>query len=154
MKSIALQQQRIKEELRAAYALGNESRIKLILNQENPDTFSRMLRYHEYLVSARVARIDDYHRDVEKLNALETVFAETLAEREAVIRQLEQQHASLEESRSVRQKNISALALKYRQTGSEIERLKLDREQLEKVVVSVERHIRDVGATTEFKPFS
>ena len=44
-------------ELRAAYVNGREEELKLLLNQEDPATFGRMLQYYGYFGRARAERI-------------------------------------------------------------------------------------------------
>ena len=43
-------------ELRAAYVNGKEEQLKLLLNQEDPAAFGRMLAYYGYFGRARAGR--------------------------------------------------------------------------------------------------
>ena len=45
---------------RAAHRLAGEDFFKLILNQESPETFDRMIRYHRYFSDARIATLEEY----------------------------------------------------------------------------------------------
>lgn len=44
-------------QLRAAYQAGKQERIKMILNQQNPEELGRMLVYYRYLNNARLANL-------------------------------------------------------------------------------------------------
>ena len=55
----ALQEMRagLAKDLRSAYLMGRQEQIKLMLNQEDPATFSRVLAYHGYFTRSRSERI-------------------------------------------------------------------------------------------------
>ena len=54
-------------ELRAAYVNGREEELKLLLNQEDPATFGRMLQYYGYFGRARAERIAGIRDKLEHL---------------------------------------------------------------------------------------
>ncbi|HBU64950.1 MAG TPA: peptidase M23, partial [Alcanivorax sp.] len=43
--------------VRASYQSGREERLKLMLNQQEPDQIARLLRYQEYFQRARTDRL-------------------------------------------------------------------------------------------------
>ena len=45
------------EQVRSSYRMGSQSRMKLILNQDDPSGLSRMLAYYDYLNRAQVRKI-------------------------------------------------------------------------------------------------
>ena len=61
------QRSTIAEQIRAAYKTGNEEPIKLLLNQEDPEQLSRILKYYDYLLDARSKKIDQFTADIESL---------------------------------------------------------------------------------------
>jgi septal ring factor EnvC (AmiA/AmiB activator) len=58
------------QQIRAAYMTGKQAYIKLLLNQQDPATMGRIMKYYDYLNQARKQQID---RALETLQALETV---------------------------------------------------------------------------------
>lgn len=48
---------RLAVQLRSAYALGRQDRIKLLLNQEDPRDLNRLMAYHDHLSRTRVAQV-------------------------------------------------------------------------------------------------
>ncbi len=71
-KNIKNQNAAISEHLAAAYKLGDQEPIKLLLNQEDPQQLSRLFKYYSYFLEARNKKIETYVGDVEKLSALIT----------------------------------------------------------------------------------
>ncbi|MBS1236609.1 MAG: peptidase, partial [Proteobacteria bacterium] len=55
--AIAAQRAGLANQVRAAYLLGRQEPLKLLLNQEDPARLDRALAYYGYLNRARVARI-------------------------------------------------------------------------------------------------
>jgi septal ring factor EnvC (AmiA/AmiB activator) len=71
-KNIKNQNSAISEHLAAAYKLGDQEPIKLLLNQEDPQQLSRLFKYYSYFLEARNKKIETYIADVEKLSTLVT----------------------------------------------------------------------------------
>jgi len=71
-KNIKNQNAAISEHLAAAYKLGDQEPIKLLLNQEDPQQLSRLFKYYGYFLDARNKKIETYISDVEKLSTLVT----------------------------------------------------------------------------------
>ncbi|MEJ2686605.1 MAG: peptidoglycan DD-metalloendopeptidase family protein [Gammaproteobacteria bacterium] len=54
-------------QVRAAYAMGRQEELKLILNQRDPATISRMLVYYRYIARARAKRIGEVRHHLQRL---------------------------------------------------------------------------------------
>ena len=70
-------------ELRTAYMGGREEQFKMLLSQDDPAEFGRMLVYYSYFGRARAGRIAEIQ---EIVTALEEAVAEENAERERLAR--------------------------------------------------------------------
>lgn len=84
--SLQEQAQRLADQIDAAYRAGDYSFLQLLLNQENPARFERMLEYFRHLNEARLAQLEQLHA--------------TEAELKEVQAQLEQQHSQLAQRRT------------------------------------------------------
>ena len=69
------QQALIAREVEAAFRLGRAEPLKLLLNQEQPDHLTRTLRYYQYFVAARSAKIDGYKATLRELAEVESAIA-------------------------------------------------------------------------------
>lgn len=56
--------------VRASYQAGRQERIKLLLNQEQPDQIARLLRYQEYYQRARSDRLQQVNGELDELKAV------------------------------------------------------------------------------------
>jgi murein hydrolase activator len=61
------QARHIGEHVSAARRLEGEDFVKVLLNQESPETFDRMIRYHRYFTTARVSALAEYRILLERL---------------------------------------------------------------------------------------
>ncbi|WP_455229912.1 murein hydrolase activator EnvC family protein [Geopseudomonas aromaticivorans] len=71
----AEQQQLIALQVRAAYQSGRQEYLKLLLNQQQPEQFSRNLTYHDYLSRARSEQLAAFNDTLEQLHAVEAELA-------------------------------------------------------------------------------
>ena len=62
----------LSEQIRAAYMIGRQEYLKLLLNQENPAAIGRTLTYYDYFHKARSHHIDEAVVTIEKLDQLTT----------------------------------------------------------------------------------
>ncbi|NOU21452.1 MAG: peptidoglycan DD-metalloendopeptidase family protein, partial [Methyloglobulus sp.] len=58
-------------QVRAAYAIGQQSKLKLMLNQQDPALSSRMMVYYEYLNKARLEKLANIQQTVKYLDQLD-----------------------------------------------------------------------------------
>ena len=70
-ESLAQHQQSLTTQLRAAYYTGNQENLKLLLNQQDPSTLARIIKYYEYLNRARVASIQETESTLKNIKQTE-----------------------------------------------------------------------------------
>ncbi len=123
----------LEKQLRAAYFMGRNEPLKLLLNQGSPAEFSRNLAYYGYLgrlraeqigqIAAEVARIETLTAQIEeedeRLAALESAQKERVAELESARRERGQVLASLKREST----NRSAQLQRLRRQSAEMERM-------------------------------
>jgi len=142
----ALNEQRkaLASQLRAAYMGGREEQVKLLLSQEDPAAFGRMLAYYSYLGRARVGRI----AEIQSLVAsLEQAAAEENRERErlaALESDSRRQLSSVDAARNERSKALRAMNAQIRNNSDAIAKLKREAAALEKLVADLRKAMRDL----------
>ena len=76
------QQTRIALELRTAWQMGQQGQIKVLLNQESPDTVARVMAYYRYFFRARNELLNEFRATLEALQSTEQRIATTLVDRQ------------------------------------------------------------------------
>jgi len=90
------QRQALQGQVRAAYAMGPQEKLKLILNQQDPLVSSRMMVYYDYFNKARLHRLAIIEENLQALKKLE--------------REKRQETQSLERTATKKQAGQEALA--------------------------------------------
>ena len=113
-----LQAKKIAVHLRQAYKLSGQDFLKLLLLQENPDTFDRLIRYHGYFSRARKEALQEYRSTLTSMENTTTELATRGAEYERQEEDLRKRSKRLQEERLARQEIISNLAQEIKDKGS------------------------------------
>jgi septal ring factor EnvC (AmiA/AmiB activator) len=120
--------------MRAAYLIGRQEPLKLLLNQEDPALAGRMFAYYGYFGRARAGQIQAIEDDMQRLAELT---AELDAE-EAQLAQLEQQQrgelSALEHARAQRSQVLAGLEAESRTRAQSLERLRSQQAGLEQLL--------------------
>ncbi len=152
---LAAHQTSLREQLRAAYRIGQTPVLQLLLKQQDPARLSRALRYYDYFNRARLAAI-------ERAEALLVELAE-LAERErraaeqlrATRREASRRHAALEERQLARREVLARLEREIATTGGEIRHLQGDAKRLQALLDELSQILADIPAPPrEREPFA
>jgi septal ring factor EnvC (AmiA/AmiB activator) len=134
LAELGTRRQELEQAVRAAYLLGKQDYLKLLLSQDDPARVSRTLTYYRYLTEARAARIEGIETTLSRLDVLEKQIAERVQELAALrTRQLEQKTA-LEATRAERRTLLAQLNERVRDRSQEVERLKHDEDRLARLV--------------------
>ena len=141
------QAERIGEHLAASYRMSGQDFVKLLLNQESPETFERIARYHRYFTEARLDAIDDYRSTLDDL-ADNRFKLETRRDEQQVQRnELKTKELALVREREARKSLISELDQEIEGKSSERKRLEADRNRLEQLFAELQRRATDLDGS-------
>lgn len=131
-------------ELRAAYVNGREEEIKLLLNQEDPATFGRMLQYYGYFGRARAERIDSIRDKLEHLALVREKIAAEHARLEELEAGQERELAALRAAQDRRSKAVASISSQIQNRGGELKRLESQARSLEKLIADLRKALENV----------
>lgn len=132
------QQRLIGIQARAAYQSGRQEYLKLLLNQQNPEKFSRTLTYYDYLSKARFEQVANFN---ETLSQLANVEAGIEAQQATLAEQqdgLKERRAQLAEVSKERQLALAKLDRDYSTRDQKLKARKQEQAQLERVLKTIE----------------
>ncbi len=131
------QQDHVGDHINAVYRLGQQSRLKLLLNQQDPSLVARNLKYFDYLTRARTEKISGY---IALLNELEQV-EQRIVEQNARLRhseeQLRERHRQLSEQQARRKGTLDKLESIIASKDERLRQLQTDQQRLEQVLQQV-----------------
>tara|TARA_Y100001933_G_scaffold97574_1_gene98216 strand:- start:3847 stop:5040 length:1194 start_codon:yes stop_codon:yes gene_type:complete len=129
----------IAEHLASAQRLAGEDFVKLLLNQQSPETLDRMVRYHRYFTAARLDAVAEYRETLAALTENEARLEQRAADAEARRADLAREQQALVETRRERQALLDELAAETEDKEAERDRLAADRERLETLLAELQR---------------
>lgn len=138
--------QELEQAMRAAYALGRQAYLKLLLSQEDPARVSRVLTYYRYLAAARATRIEDITRTLSRLDTLETQITERQRSLAGLHAEQLQQKTTLESARQERRTVLASLNERLTSRSQEIDHLKHDEQRLTRLVQELRTVLADTPA--------
>ncbi len=121
-------------QLRAAYLIGRQEPLKLLLNQKDPALAGRMFAYYSYFGRARAGQIKLIEDDLQRLAQLD---GELAAEDQALAQLEKQQRAQLHElehARTQRSHVLASLEAQSHTRAQSLERLRSQQAGLEKLL--------------------
>lgn len=134
------------EVLRSAYRLDRHSRLKLVLNQDNPADLNRMLAYYEYFNSRQVEDIAELREALQSLEAVQLGINTALAELEATRVELDDTIRRLDEQRDSRLTLIASLDERIGSDEARLEELQQNRRDLVLLLERLEDALADIPA--------
>ncbi|OUS14952.1 hypothetical protein A9Q88_12745 [Gammaproteobacteria bacterium 50_400_T64] len=143
----------VAQELAAAYRLGREEPLKVLLNMENPEEIGRTLKYYEHVVKARSKILEDYQATIRELDEVE----QSLLNKQNALADKKVQLFAIQQILNDEKKQRSVLLQgSRRQIKSEegrITKLNLERQQLESIIQALQKHVQNLDIPDN-KPFS
>jgi septal ring factor EnvC (AmiA/AmiB activator) len=151
---LAAHRDTLAQQLRAAYRMGRQPALRLLLRQDDPSAIARALGYYRYLNEARLAAIDRARELVAQVEEVtrETEQAEqSLADDRAALAQRRQ---DLEAARGERAALIERLEASIDDKGERLAQLQASRDRLQELVRELESTLGDIpAAPLEEQPF-
>lgn len=140
-------------QMTSAYKLGNEESIKLLLNQEDPETISRTLKYYDYFLRARTAKLDHYRETLLSLKQVETSILDRQTQLSTNRLSLKRQQQQLAQQLQQRLQVLSQLNKKISNSKQQLNKLNTERSKLESVLKSLEQGIAKLSLPSTDEPF-
>jgi murein hydrolase activator len=128
-------------QLRAAYLIGREEPLKLLLNQKDPERAGRMFVYYSYFGRARAEQIHHIEGDVESIAQLDGELEAEDAKLAELEKQQRAQLMDLELARERRSGVLASLTAESNSHAQSLERLKSQQGGLEKLLAELRRAI-------------
>ena len=146
--------QRLAEQLRIAYRVGVESRLRALLNQRDPGLISRSLALHGYLARARLDTIEEFERQRLALEQLRAELAQNATELERLAGQQELARGRQTEALVLRREALAALEARIRDRDSELAELNRSAAQLQALLEQLAVALADIPAEAAVTAFA
>jgi len=139
-------------QLRAAYSIGREEHVKLLLNQQDPARLGRMLIYYGYFGRARAERIASIRAELARLAELGAAVEEQTRQLAVLEERARTELAALQDARRDRGRVLGELVNRLKNRVASLAKLQREESTLEKLLADLRRVISDFPMNRE-EPF-
>jgi murein hydrolase activator len=126
-------------QLRAAYLIGREEPLKLLLSQGDPAQAGRMFVYYSYFGRARALQIQAIEADLERIAALDGQLQAQDAKLASLQQAQQAQVLSLEQARSQRLAVLASISAQTQTRAERLARLRRQQSGLESLLAQLRR---------------
>ena len=126
-------------QLRAAYLIGREEPLKLLLNQRDPAEAGRMFVYYSYFGRARALRIQSIEADLERIGQLDAQLQSQDSKLASLQQQQQTQVSALQQARSHRMQVLASISAETQTRAERLARLRRQQSGLESLLAQLRR---------------
>ncbi|QNK03030.1 murein hydrolase activator EnvC family protein [Dyella telluris] len=148
-KNLEGQRAAIAELLRATYALGQGSDLRLLMGDDDIARIAQALAYSKYFQEDRVARVQKLMGDLARLQDLETQITAEQQALQTVRAQRETQSKALEQQRAAQARLVADADAQYKDQGSRLAALKQNEASLNSLVATLQKAIDEAAREAE-----
>ena len=148
LQDVVLKQDRaLAGQTRAAYAVGRQEWLKLLLNQEEPARLSRVLTYYGYLNRARFSQLQEIQRDLAQVRVVENELLVQSERLKHTRSELRNEQTELEEAKRQRREVLGDLDREFKDKNSHLKQLQDDAYRLQGLIASLQQAVEPLPAT-------
>ncbi len=133
-------------QIRAAYALGRQERVKLLLNQEDPALVSRVMVYYDYFNRERARRVGLLNESLARLKETEVAIRDQSLRLAELREREENDRHQLELARAEREQAITSLNAEIGTKGQQLQGLRKDERRLAEFIEQLRELLADIPA--------
>jgi len=141
-------------QIRSEYQYGGQQKLKLLLNQQNPEKLGRNLIYYDYLHRARLSEIDKATKVLQSVNEVQAEILQTEEVAKQAKLSLLNEKQSLEQAQKQRKTAISSLNSNVSSEKEKLENLEGNEKQLKGLIEKLRSALADIPVFDKSKGFS
>lgn len=128
----------LQKQVVSAYTNGEHDFLKLLLNQQDPAAFERLLSYYQYFNQARIEQIEQIKAIAAELKQLEQSLQQQSNQLTELRQQQQSQRQQLTQQQARQESAIARMQQQQRDDKQRLQSLQQNREQLEQVIAAIE----------------
>ena len=143
-QALARERAALAGQLRAAYMIGHEEPLKLLLNQQDPLRSGRLFVYYSYFSRARAQQIAQIQQHVQRLFELDAELEQQQSELVSLKSAQQSQLGQLERARNDRQTVLASFNAAAQTREESLARLKTQQADLERLLKELDHSLKTV----------
>lgn len=152
--SLKAQQDQIARQVRAAYMAGQQSYMKLLLNQDDPGRMARMLRYYDYVGRARVDEITRFNDTIAELQQTSAQIITQQSDLQQQREGLAERTTALQAQQSKRTQLLASLQSQQRSQSEQLRSREAERAELTRLIKRLDEAVVSIPVPAGNLPFA
>lgn len=153
-RQLTNQRKVLSEQIRAAYSMGHQQNLKMLLNQQNPAQAGRTQQYFNYLNRARQQQIHSFMETIELKKQTDIALEQTLNKQNKLHQSQVKNKRKRQKQRLKRNKLLLELSEKIKNQESTLSNLESSRGRIENLLKSLGELLADIPTSpSESQPF-
>ena len=153
-RQLAEQRTILTEQIRAAYSMGHQQNLKMLLNQQDPAQAGRTQAYFNYLNRARQQQISYFLNTFELKKQTESELKQTLAAQHQLLKAQKKKKRQRQKQRFQRKQLLAELSQKIKNQETTLSNLESSRSRIENLLKSLGELLADIPTSpSENQPF-
>jgi len=145
-KLLRKQRATLADQIRAAYALGSQQHLKMLLNQQNPGETGRIQVYFDYLNRAREREISNFIQSIETRRKKEHELSSALSSQNTALAKRKTLKRKQQNQRLKRKQLLVQLDKKINNQQQTLTELESSRSRIEDLLMSLGKLLADIPA--------
>lgn len=141
------ERQILERQVRAAYAMGRQEQVKILLNQQDPAVIARVMTYYDYINRERIARMRVIRERVETLQQTQQSIADEQTRLATLLAQQTEEKLAMESEQQARRDVLARLTREITDQGQQLAGLRADEKQLQALLQGLQQALSDIPAT-------
>jgi len=139
----------LKKQIRAAYSIGQQDYLKLLLNQQNPASLGRVLSYYDYFINVRSENINDVKTEITDIEQIQIAITQQTKKLAFLQASHSSEIQSLKEAKAQRKIVLAKLGKEIRSKGRKLEKMRQDEKRLERLLHTLMQAMPDIPEQAE-----
>ncbi|WP_455209531.1 murein hydrolase activator EnvC family protein [Kaarinaea lacus] len=132
------------KQIQAAYVMGRQEYIKLLLNQQNPSDIARMVVYYQYFNASRVDRLNEINHNLASLQDVREQIQGKTIELKALRTKAEENQHLLAVTQRQRRELVANLSTRLKSKDEALTNLLRNEQHLKRLLNQLEDELKDV----------
>jgi len=138
-KQIEAQKKGLGRQVQAAYGMGKNEKLKLMLNQQDPALSGRVMVYYDYLNKVRLKKISGINQDLQVLRDLDVQRHKESVLLEEKLRVRKQSQLKLAGTKADRQAIFSKISKQFQSKSQQLSQFKKSEKQLASLILELQQ---------------
>ncbi len=152
--SLKTQRRFLEKQIQVAYFQEEHSKIKLLLNTDNPQDIARQMRYFDFIKDARKEKIEEVHSVLKKIRDTESHIQQKTKNLERQTKQFEASQSELSQTLKNKQKLLTKLESNIKNNTQRLEKMRTDQARLKSLLDELEASLINLDLPNDSAPFS